>query len=77
MNVYQQTPGQLQKKNFKCNQYAKKREKWNYIKCSIKNTKGRKSGGQTGRKEQCQQIIITNMVDIKGLWDLWQLYFQF
>ena len=47
------------------------------MKCSNKNTKGRKSGVQTGRKEQGQQIIITNTVDIKGLWDLWYLYFQF
>ena len=39
----------------------RKERKWNYVKCSIKNTKGRKRvEDKTGKKEQVQQIKNNN-----------------
>lgn len=60
-NVYYQTVRQLLKIVLSIINVLRKDRKWNYIKCSIKNTKGRQRvEDKTGKKEQVQQIKNNN-----------------
>lgn len=43
--------------------FLKKERKWNYIKCSVQTTKGRKTVEDKSRKKS-KKKKVTNMVDI-------------